>query len=271
MNDLQIEILSKSIQRKQADNPLHSIRWLAKATGVSPSLMSLIINGKRNLPLGMADKICTILDIDRVDRDRLLGSLLQAKGVTNPAISWLKNQKTVSTQDSWQALKNKSMNLFGHWYHVAILDSTLLKDYDGTCEYIAMRLELEVGLVEEVFALMKDAGYLTLQNNVWKKSNAFLEIKSAKSLDSIRRIHSEQLEIAKKTMTEKTSEEDMQNRLITGLTITGSKERLLLIQQKIQQFLIETADEMSSGEAEDIYHLGIQIVPLTKSEPKGTA
>lgn len=261
----QIEIIKKSFDRKKKENSRLSIRWLAQSLNLSPPMMTRIMNGERKLPANLVPKIGQLLDIDRDDQDRLLKELLNSKGYSQESMKAVFVDQMEGTKEPipWARATNEAFDLFKAWYLIAILDTTLLKKYDGTIEYISRKLKLDVKLVEDAFKELIKVGMLELRDGKYKKSNQFLELRTTQNFASIRKLHIDQLEKIKKQLETRTSDEDRAKRFVTGITVTTSQEKMNVARIKIAEFMQELTKDLASGEPEEVYHFAVQLYPLT--------
>lgn len=268
-SSVQVEIVNKSFKKKQAENSHLSMRWLARSLNVSAPMMTRIFKGERKLPPQLVPKIAALLDIDREDQERLLKALLQEKGYTQESMKAQlveeieKKERVERAEIPWIRPPAKTFDLFKAWYLIAILDATLLKSYDGTAEFLSRRLKLDLKVVQDAMEELTEAGMLERVDGHLKKSARFLELRSSQSLASIRKLHMDHLEKVKKLLETKISDEDKEKRLVTGITLTGSKDKIAVARIKIAEFMQELTKDLASGEPEEVYHFAVQLYPLT--------
>lgn len=266
MNEnIELKILKSSFEKKRRENPKFSLRWLASQLDLSPSMLSSIMSGKRSVPPYLLNKICDILDISNTERDQIIGSKLEQAGYSNKNMSRLVADEPDSasvTQAEWRKATALDMKAMTHWFHIAILEMTCTKSYDGTTEQIAERLNLPIDLVGRAFEDLKKAGLLIFFEGKWVKSVHLLEVQTQKSPDFIVRFHIDQMENAKINLTKKRNEDDISKRFISGITFTTSEEQIVKSRLKIINFLHQLSADFSSSSPEKVYHLGIQLFPL---------
>lgn len=244
------------------------MRWLAAQLKLSPSMMSNVLSGKRNLPPYLLDKVCDLLDISKSDRDLMLQTKLQQAGYMQIEAENLSKSRPSSSKirAAWERATSKDLDVIKDWYYVAILEISRTKDFDGNATSIAKRLNLPLAQVKLAMDEMIDAGLLSYQNGMWRKSTDFLEMQSKKTPDILRKIHISHLENAKNILTHKLTDADKAKRLITGITLTVSKDQIDTIRLKIADFVKDISSEASSENPDSIYHFAVQFYPLDDNQ-----
>lgn len=266
MASAQVDILAKSLKKKRLENPRLSIRWLAQSLDLSAPMMTRVLKGERKLPAKLVPRLGALLDIDRDDQERILKELLSSKGYTQDSMRAVvaDSMEEKKADLEWQRPNQLAFDMFKAWYIVAILDATNLKTYDGTLEFLARKLKLEVKVVENAMADLQSAGLLELREGKWRKAAQFLELRSSSTnLDSIRKLHIDQLDKVKQQLQTRTSDEDRSKRLVTGMTFSTSRDKIAVAKIKTIEFLQELTKDLASGEPEEVYHFAVQLYPLT--------
>lgn len=263
----QASILHSYYEKKRKDGKRFSMRAMAKKLGVSVSLLSLILKGKRNLPIRLIDPLCAILDIDQVDRDQILHLVLSQKGKEPERASDLVGFKEKSPKQDralkWETLAKSDSEFLADWSDIAIFLCCGIKDFDGTPEFVARRLFMDLGTVNRKMIRLVEAGFLPMEDGKIVRPKKTLQLRSGKDLSIIRKYHKSHLENAIHALDSKTTEPDLQHRLITGMTLTASLRSIPIIKQKIQNFLIEMAELSDADSPEEIFQIAVQFFPLT--------
>ena len=246
-------VLAKYFARKKKASAGFSMRALAKRLDVSAPFLSRVLSGKKSIPPDFLEKLGRALDVE----PELLAGLLQdrvlKKGseVSSPATDW-----PIADMQATQILRN--------WYNVPILEITTLANFDGTAATIARRLNLSLTSTEIALRELISLGLITVNEGRYEKTDRKLRITSAKSLAAIRHFHDEMLEKSQIELRVAQSDAEFQNRLITGITVSASPERVQEAKRKLADFLHELADDLSATPGTEVYHLAAQLFPLTK-------
>lgn len=249
------EILKEHFERKKRKG--YSLRALARDLGVSPAFVSNVFSGKKKPPLKLVQKAAKVLDIDSV---AVLEIRRQLQGEESVAPIPGKGSGT-----RWKPASKKSLSALRHWYYLAALETTLCKDFDGTAAYIARRLALPPSTVEITLRDLVALGLLEEKEGKVRKPTKHLDIASAESKAEIRGFHRQHLRLAD-TELENPDPAAFERRLVTGITVTADRKRIDVAKKMLADALFDIANYLSEGEPNEVYHLGAQLMPLTKRD-----
>ncbi len=262
-----IDLIKKHFEKKRNESTKFSVRMLAKKVGISPSYLSLILNNKRKISLKRLESICLALDLDIETRNEVFSRFIKENGfqkgdrVTIPRIEPAPKGK-FKTEVKIQTVKQ--FDPISDWYSLAIADCTLLRDYDGSIDWIAQKLGLERDLVENTLVRLLDHGVVTKVQGVFKKKDQYIEFRSSSKPENIRKHHLEFLKLAETQLTKKHSDLDLERRLITGMTLTLSEKKVGLLKHRINELLYEFIEIANDDpETKDVYRLSVQFFPVT--------
>lgn len=261
-------LLAKFYEIKKRDNPRFSLKFLSEKLALSKSYTHQILKGDRTPPLSVVDELCKVLDVDDVSKDLLINQLFAKKGlIRNRAKSALEKVKIeLDSKKNWRAISKNEINLIRNWHYIPILECTLLKDYDGTAKFISEKLSLEQSMVLAAFEDLKKCGYLIKnKKNHLVKAFKFIEFNSKISRTDIRNFHKASLNKVVDSLIHKTTDEDVELRQINHFLMSCRRRDIPLIKQKLAAFAKELTEEFGGQETPDeIYQLGLQLIPLTK-------
>ncbi len=252
------KILKKYLKKKQISQKGYSLRVLAKQLKVSPSFLSRMLNGKKAVPQKILLELRKYLNIE----DEVFGSLLPA----NAEIAKEKIKRPIDTQlKDWDFADKKSISILRQWFYLPILEFTTLKNYDGRVESICERLGLSKTSVEIALNEMETLGLLEKKDQKYKKTKKKIRWASSNSEIEIRGFHSQMLGKAQMELNN-VDTESFKRRLITGVTITTSEEKILSAKTKLMECLHEIANDLIDDNGTEIYQLALQFFPLTQKE-----
>jgi uncharacterized protein (TIGR02147 family) len=241
-------LLKKYLARKKKSSPGFSLRALAQRLGVSAPFLSRVMNGKKPIPADLLPQLARALDVE----PELLAPKKKSK-TTNAAVA------------EWALADMQATQILRNWYYIPILELTTLVDFDGKAETVARRLNLSTKTTEVALRELVGLGLLRLEDGRYAKSEQKLRITSSKSLPLIRKFHDEMLEQSQQHLRTALGEEDFQRRLITGITVSASPEKVQEAKQRLADFLHELANDLAADPGTDVYHLSAQLFPITKS------
>lgn len=258
-----IEILESFFDRKKASQPGYSLRAFARDLGVSPAFASLVMKGKKRLPLRLVDRAVRVLDVDMESAYKLKQEYVPEEILRSHR---LLDRQFMNNHADWVLQERQKLKALRHWFYIAILDLTTCADYDGTVEQIARRLGLALPTVEVALRELVELGLLVEKDGRLVKTTKDMRLAASQSQADIRRFHSQLLDKAKEEMSEKTSSEDFSRRLITGITIAANPEKIEAAKKMLSECLHEIAVLLKDGHSTEVYHLSAQLFPLTQPE-----
>lgn len=250
-------ILNKHFQKKKKTG--YSMRALARDLDISPAFVSSLFSGKKKLPLKMVKSICKRLDIDSETALEIQKKLLPASA----ALMYATFDKENATY-KWQEADKRTLSALRQWFYVAILELVTCKSYDGTVAYIARRLKLSTTSVEVAIRELQALGLISLQEGQYLKSTQHLKISVSKSIHEIRNFHRQMLRKAEEELKD-VNDEDYEKRLIMGITVSASVEKIAIAKKMLSDSLHEIANFLSDDKGDEVYHLAGQLFSLTKN------
>lgn len=118
--------LLQELKTRQFRNKSYSLRAFAHSLGISPASLSKILTGKRELSLGLAEKIA----------ERCLFSTEERRNF----FAGIQEVRPVKKQASHHVLEIETLAVIADWYHYAILSLAKLRNQHANATWIAGRL-----------------------------------------------------------------------------------------------------------------------------------
>lgn len=234
-------ILRAELSKRVARNPRYSMRAFGKASGISHTVLSLVLSGKRPLSRKAALKLSRFLELDP-EKSR---ELSEASASFNPIAS----EYTQVDQDLF--------DLISDWYHMAILSLTEIKNFRYEAKWIASRLGLSELQVKLAMERLERLG-LILKG---KPTHKQFSVKNQRSTDATRRYHAQLLEKARFSI----EENNFNQRVFTSTVLTMSAGQIPKAREQIQALQRQLVLELErKGKKEEVYHLSVQLYPLTQ-------
>ena len=245
------ELLKKYFDRKRKSSPGFSLRALAGRLDVSASFLSRVMSGKKPVPAELLPRLAKALDVEP--------EMLVPK---TPA----KKEKAPPAAADWSIADIEATQILRNWYNVPILELLTLSNFDGSAAAISRRLKLSKATTEIALRELEMMGLIQNKEGRYVKTESRLRFTSSKSTTLIRKFHDEMLEKSQFELRNATTEDEFQNRLITGITISASPEKIQEAKAKLADFLHELANDIISSPGTEVYHLSAQLFPLTKGD-----
>lgn len=245
-----------------------SYRFFSQQAGFhSPNFLKLVIEGKRNLTLDSAEKFVQALDLKK--EEALVFRNLVA---FNQARSQKEKEETAyalfrsSLLKRVQAKNYARYSYFSHWYMVAIRELVVLGDFREDPEWIARKLSPgitahqvidAIGQLLELELLYRDeTGRLRQKESIVCTPH---EVQSG----FVEKFHREMMRLAGESI--RRFQRDRRD--ISSLTLSLSKERMIEMKRRIQDFRDELLALSSEDQSPDgVYQLNFQLFPLTEED-----
>ncbi len=258
------QILKSIYARRAKANPQYSMRAFARDLKLSPSFFTNFLKGRRRLSVERAEGLVKLLELDRKTASRFVKSvLLENLEAKAPGAKFedLLNEKPSQTQSD---VSLDEFQFFNNWYHVAILDLVGCADFEASSSWIAGRLGLSPEIAFATVDRLKRLGLLKVKNGRLVKANAHLRVPTSSNGNNIViNYHRQMIDKALAELSV-TDEKARERRLITGITMSIPAEKMELAKRKVAEFKQEMSALLTSGPADEVVQLNIQLFPLTK-------
>lgn len=241
---LVIEILKQELAKRQGRNPRYSANSFARYLGLSASLLSQILSGRRSLTIKTAKAIVekVPLTYDQVE------AILAPFGVRNepPSIQRL-------------ALTEQRFARMNTWIHMAILSLAELPECRWQPGWVAERLNIKVTSAWEAMKVLKQLGMVTVAGDSFSRSNTGISSGDGMPSAAIRAFHKDLLGKALETI-----ELPTKHRVFKALTRSVCVADIPKVAQAIDRFLDDIAAITKTDNPEEVYATCVQFVPLSQ-------
>lgn len=237
-----VKLLRSTLDERCKKNPQYSIRAFARASGISHTVLSLVLSGKRKLSKKATAMLADHLNLDPAQRKSLL-------------------KPFSSSDETYQTLALDSFELISDWYHYAILSALELPEAKLDAKWMAKQIGIKplqaalaidrlkrLGLVEESAA------------GTWKQATAPIKIDNSLSTSATKKFHKQLLERAAESI----DRDPISDRDFSSMTFSMSASQMDFAKKRIQAFRRElTAELESQGTPETVFNFTIQLYPVT--------
>jgi len=263
-------ILTAYFKRKQSKNKAYSLRALARDLGKSPSFVSQILNGKRKASPELLTSLADLLDLDPMAKQQLGLALVLHSALPEEIKETYKNSQTEGREEyaAYQESSFVDFDVLQHWYYVAILDLCSLVGFQPEARWIGKTLGISEDQAEAAIADLFAKGLLQKNPEGWKKAAFKLRFSTTASRHLVRSYHRQMIEKSLVELNEKTDADSFKNRLITGLCLAVNPHNLERAKVRLEEALFEVSKILTEGECTQLYHVNLQLFPLTKPELK---
>lgn len=244
MDTLRQLLCSELLERKK-NNPQYSLRSFSKNLNLSPSLLSMVLSGKRKLS---QEKLLTVAQ-------KIGLSPLQTLDLLTP-------EKITAEDKSKKFIKENQFQFISKWQHYAIMSLSNVKNHKADTRWISKHLGINEIEARECLNRLESLGLIKIQNG--KIIECFQKTTTSEDIPSeaVRNFHKGILDKAKKSLDEVTVE----NREIASIVLSFNKEDLKKAKNEIRHFQEFFANKFESKKkADDVYAISVQLFPLTQN------
>ena len=262
--------------QKKKGRSQYSTRAFARDLGMSQTLLSLILNGKRSLTLSQATRVAALLGLSESQSEHLLNLTLahlpQNAKLSKRVVEKLQpirlEIKNASNKNNFmklcRVLGTDEFHLISHWYTLAILDLATTEGFKSDPLWISRRLKIHPEQAKESIERLLELGLMSRQpNGQLVKTSQHLSFKNSKSEAAIRNYHRQMIEKAGEHLS-RDSVEAYQSRSISAATLAIRKDKIAIAKDKIEKFKTEMAELLTEGSSQEVYQLNVQFFPLSE-------
>jgi len=254
------EYLARALHARERE----TLRGFSQRAGLKgPATLSLILNGRRSITPGVADRLATALKLSgrRKTYFFTLCRLTQKHENSGLLQDEILRQQSLARIEPLQAAQNRFLT---HWYYVAIYVLVATPDFVENAELIARKLGngITARQVENALLDLKALGMLRHENGTLSQAmgNFVKTSEEIKSL-AIQSFHRQMLQLAARSL-----EKPVADREFSGLTVAISEEQLPAVKERIREFR-ESLDrfiEQGPQKKGRVYQFNVQLFPLTQ-------
>lgn len=261
------DFLTNELDRMERRGESAPLSLLAKRLGLSsPSLLSMILHGKRTISSKLAERLCETLSLSGSKKKYFYLLLKSNSGKTmrerNDARAKLVEMRLTRKRSE---LEIGQYRFLGNWYYPVLYVLAGMKKTRWTSEWLFKALGERIP-IEEIESAMEDLeqlGLLKRTGEGWKRLNVNLS-----TPEDVRAIAFYRYHLQMNRLAEEGLHIPIAKREFNGLTLALPKSRLNEAKEMIRAFRRTFNDHFSKVEkdADDVFQLNIQFFPLTKME-----
>lgn len=248
------QLLRRELERRCAKNARYSLRAFARSVGLSHSMFSLVLTGRRELSAKAARRLldtCTWEPAERLLLEQYTRRL-RGQSVVVPE---------ASADASFRDLELDQFELISDWYHFAILSLMELPNAKFSAKWIAGRLNISELRAAAAMERLVRQGLVKKVGGKHRQTGLPLKVENRRSTEATRKYHRQLLERAVESLENDSFEE----RDFSAITMAIAPGQVAYARERINTFRRELCRELESrGTAEQVYQLSVQIFPVSK-------
>ncbi len=240
--------LQRQFTERCKKNGRYSLRAFAKSLKMDASSVSQILSGKRKLSRKSTLAVCEMLSA--TPKELRAFGLIQAK------------QGAV---DEFTQLNFDTYAVISDWYHYAILELTYVNGFKANPKWIAKKLAITAEEAKSAVERLKRLGLLMEENGSLIKTSKLLTNHSVVSTSGAHKQLQKQI-IEKALLAIDGC--DAEEKDITSMTMAIDVQNMDRARALIKKFRRDLCALLEDGIQSRVYHLGIQLYPVSESEEK---
>lgn len=255
------ELLQQEWSTRREKNGSLSLRSFARFLKVSPSRLSEILSGKRQISLAMAELFCERLALAPEMKAAFISSVIKQHKRKTKKSSSSDKKKIDKTDPTYQQLTVDAFHVISDWYHFAILNLRDCDDFENDETWIAKRLNLSVGEVRLALTRLERLGLIEMKSSGWIRTYAHLTTSQDVKSAGLRKGHKGILQKAIDSL----EAIEVEMRDITNITMAVNPKQLPEAKAIIGRFRRKLSKLLENGDSRtEVYTLAVQLFPLTK-------
>jgi uncharacterized protein (TIGR02147 family) len=255
-------LIDKSIKR----NPQLSLRAISKRCGVSQSLLSLVLAGKKNLSrdsafliaqgMGLSQEKCFDF-VKRVERESL------RTGPLKNAIE----RKTANSEASFFSVDIENYTAMADWYHQAILELTRLTKQSFHPRAIANTLGIRALTAQTALERLMRLGLLKKSSGRYEKTHKNLRSPIGAASHALRMHHRQMMKQASKAL----DTQPLEFREFKSMTFAVDKKDIGQLKSLIRDFLDQVnLNADNKTEKNSVFQLNVHLFEHTNTYNGGS-
>lgn len=256
------EIIENEYHARIKRNLSYSIRAFARDLDISPATLSLIIKKKAGLSPKKAALISKKLQLTG-DENEFFLDLVQSTCARTKQARQIAKAKLCRYETRYNTISTDVFYVIKDWYHLAIMELTLIKGFVATPSWIAERLMITEEEAQTALERLLRLEILELSQGKLRPSNDYVIILSTAPSEAAKHF---QTQILKKIMNS-FDEQERSSRDISSLIIRMRKDEMEYVKKTLKEMRRDIASHVQKGEDHDsVFCLTTSFFRLDNSE-----
>lgn len=243
-------LLLRELERRCQQNPRYSMRAFAKALGLSPAMLSLVIAGRRGLSRSAARKVSTCLGLSPQDAQHFIRNAARARTMAPPSLG------------EFSQLSLDQFAVIADWHHFGILSLIETDGFSPRIPSIASRLGITPSEAKAAVERLVRLGLLDASGTKWKQVGAPVFVANDTSTSATRKHQRQVLEGAAYSL----ENDPFELRELNSVTLAMDPKLVPYARQEIRKFLMRLMTDLESkGKPREVYQLSVQAFPVSRN------
>jgi uncharacterized protein (TIGR02147 family) len=251
-------ILKEELSKRCERNASYSIRSFAKSLELDAGALSRILSGKQIPSMKVVERLLSKLDLSHEQKEVFLKSVAEVqrqRGLQRLAPAFKRIEGRLAQKD----LSIDLYRVIADWYHVAILEMTLTKNFQSNVISIAKQLGISRTETKLALERLLDLGLLKLERGRLIKTDVQLSTTDKHlTTPALRKNQKQFLEKAIASL----DQDPIEKRSHTSMTMAIDPSKMNQAKKLIRDFNKSMCELLESGEQKQVYNLQIALYPL---------
>jgi hypothetical protein len=238
-----VALAREALAERCRNNPQYSMRAFARATGISHTVLSLVLSGKRRFSKRAVRQLADFLELDPAQTERL-----EAARSAKPA------------PREYEDLSLDTFQLISDAYHYAILSALELPNAKWDAKWLAKNLSISPVQAKLAMERLERLELVETKNGKTRQTGKPLQVDNARSTIATRTFHKQLLDKAKESL----ENAPFEARDLSSTTLAMDASQIPYAKKRIREFRRQLAAELEAmGKPNAVFHLAVQIFPVT--------
>ncbi len=263
------QFISDFLKEKKAENPDFSHRVIQRKMGItSTGFLANVISGKGNLTSSQVVTLASIFGLNKKETRYFKNLVYFAKAKNLHDRNDFFQQLISYRKSNIKYLKTDELSLFKEWYYVVIRELLNFYDFKGDYKDLARQLRPQItpGEAKKAITDLEKQGLITKdKNGIYKQIDSIISTGDEVKSLHVANYQQTMFDLGKRAFEDiKAAERDL-----SGLMLTVSDEKFVLIKEEIQQFrkrLLQIAGD--DDDPNRVIRCNFQLFPVTRKTGK---
>jgi uncharacterized protein (TIGR02147 family) len=254
------ELLNSEFFKRKHRNDSYSLRAFARDLALSPSSLSEILRGRKNVNEKTAETIAEKLKL-KIKEKAYLKDLVLAESARNEKVREhaIGRLATARKTKRYKPLQEDQFKVISDWHHSAILELIQVKDFDPSPKWIAQRLGVHVEDVTSALTRLEKLKMIKKSKGTYKASepdayDAIIERPSP----AIRKFQRQVISMSLDSLFEDQGNE----REILSMILAIPRAQLPEFRVEMRKFVSDFWQKIESVPKDELYSFSMQLCPV---------
>lgn len=255
------ETLKSALLQRQEVDGQYSLRQFAKDIGVSPSLLSEVLNDKHGLSRNKALLICRNLGLSQTEC-KIFCDSVEAEHARNSLVKNAAKERLANhlSKSQVQLLEEDQFRLVADWYHMAILSMVTTKGFRNDTTWISSKLGITRQQTDIALNRLKRVGLLREKSGKWSVVHGDTDTSTDIPSLAIKKFQDQILHKGRLAL----ENQSVERRDVGSMVMAINKEDIPAAKEDLRAFRDKFCKKYEKGDGDSVYCLNTLLFSLTQ-------